>query len=503
MFLFVSLCFSQKEPDFPIYIGAVNNINDTFMSHKLPGFHSCGKKKFPIVYSLGERMIPINFTESTRGQILYTHCSLFLDEDSINQISSEFAPYNYISFYYRSKQAYAPFFTADKKILTHYEIKISQEPDPSIEVNPLRPAELVEREMLNITFSLKYVDPETKEETTNILPSVFLVFSVFNAIVICIASYFLKRHIATHEHVPLYDIWRRPRTFSNLGLIASTGVLILVISLILYTNNSIEILTNQLIYNSMAVGTLVFSLVRGYIGRVCGDRMEDADFLSPCLFFYLFIMLPIRVLTAITNILGSFRGMPIVSSIIGDVVVLVIIFIFARGLSCSINGMAKNGEPISFIRNNEQSKQSCKWTFFSYVFSLISSVLLFPGVTSLINDVIYQTHPNYLLYFTSLLVYFTFVGILSIFRTSSKLKYGTSHWTSGQFSEAMKTSVFALISIIAFLVTANGFKSKQGILNIACTSIAIVFAIYCVGVSASFLPSFVFTSIVFPRQKNQ
>ena len=90
--------------DFPIFVGSVTNLNNTFMTHKIPGFHECGKKSIPITYSYNERLIEIPFNGSQIDNFfIYEHCHMILDRDVADMITDQFKTGNFIRFYYKGK----------------------------------------------------------------------------------------------------------------------------------------------------------------------------------------------------------------------------------------------------------------------------------------------------------------------------------------------------------------------------------------------------------------
>ena len=491
--------------DFPIFVGSVMNLNNTFMTHKIPGFYECGKKSIPITYSYNERLIEIPFNGSQIDNFfIYEHCHMILDRDVADMITDQFKTGNFIRFYYKNSSTNVKFFESrENQFLTEYNISLPKdfETNPQIKVTSGNPIQVKEAQIVDIIFRLKFEDfPANSQSYENHNISnvfCFVGFScLFVAVIKCISA---ANYFKNHDSIPQEELQRRPRSFANTVVVSALGIQVLFALFLVSLTIKYNIFTSQLMYNSLLLGTVVLSLFRGIIALFFGDEVQDPDLLAPSLFLYAFVMIPIRVVNALSNLLGSFRGPKVISSIFQDIVFLLFSSLLARALSFCFNSMRKN-RPVPYSKMINHQPMGTLWTLLSYLFDIISAVLLMPATKHIIIDcLVYQNMPKYKFIFISLFLYFSLSFNISVFKTFSKLKKRTDNWLTSHFIDSFRTALFLLVIVIVYLISSKEIHSNQGILFVTCYMIGILLAVMSVGVCGSFTASFVTVYYIFKK----
>ena len=490
----------------PLYFGTVININNTFLSHKLPGFHSCGKNSYPIKYFYNQRLIQIPFNVTNQKEkITYQHCHMVLTEEDVSIIKKEFKNGNFLTFHYKDNLKFIPFFIDSENLMyTQYDIELPLDNKSNqFNVKPNKPVLIEPAKFLDINFALKYTNLPDKNPTENILQPLYvlLYFScLILSIILC--SYYIF-YFEKHDLISQTEIWKRPRSYSNTVLASSAGVQIICAIIIVCSKIKYSLFTEQLLYNSLLIGSVALSLFRGVVGLIFGDNVQDPELLAPTLFIYSIFMIPHKIINALSNILGSFRGPNLIPSIINDIIFLLFAAFLSRAFSFCFHSMLMHQKKqVPYYRIPTVKSMGSGWMLFSIVVNILCALILLPCSYQIIDSyLINQNRPNYGLIVASILAYFSVIFLLSMMKTISKLKNGTDHWMSSHFHDSFITTIILLVFVIVLLIITESIHTNQAFLFAACYLAGILLSVFCVGVFASLSAALMFVYFTFYKSK--
>ena len=487
----------------PIYIGTIIDLNDRFISHKLPGFHTCGKKSFPFQYFYQQRLIQLQFNETyEKKQIIYNHCHMVLTDEDVSLIKNEMKEDNSITFHFHDQFQYVHIFDPkNNQIFTHFDIIIDNITS-QFNIIPGKPVNIEPAKFLDITFSLSFGTVNDIIKRTSIFPPIFSLSFLIIVIITAVISHYYSNYFQNDDLISQTEVWKRPRSYSNTVVVGAAGIQIICAVYVVCRNIKHSLFTEQLLYNALLIGTVALSIFRGAIGSLFGDDVQDPELLAPTLFIYSIFMIPLKIINALSNILGSCRGPNLIPSIIKDIIFLLFTSFLARGFSFCFHSMIHQNKPVPYSKAAIVKKMGFSWKLASLVVDVICALLLFPCAEEIIiSDLIHQFRPNYLLIITTVQIYFAVLFLFSIIKTVSKLKNGTDNWMTSHFSDAFMISIILLILITIDLIFRKLIHSHQAFLFVACYSVGLLMSVFCIGVCASLSAAVVFVYFTFKRNR--
>jgi len=489
-----------------IGFGGISTYNNPFWSQKLPGFHKCQDESLPYIPSSSERKIVLNFESCDNNRnVTIIHCEEMVSKKTMKKYHILESKEAFITFYLNKKSYRAninEINNGQMQIFTHYHIQIMENSNtkPDFAVFSENPVLLKDGIVINISFSLGLV---TRNETTAIISTGFRFKALIYAFLICFLIYlaYFYSIYKSGPKIPIVEVWRIPKFYSNTSLFGLFGIQMLVASLIVFCYINDESNLEKLLFNSITLSSLIASLIRSYISTYLSIQVNDADFISSTLLIYLCGFLPLHFSNLFCSFFQSFRGKGIWSTVSGDCFFLISTLLAARSLGRSACTLLFRPSYEATFGQSAMVPDSRKSSniLISIIVTVLSGYVLHPCILHVYTVVFDNSDIDFSLIGNSIILFSLIHGLFGIHKTYRKLFVFSGSWMEDHISTAFLCSVSSIISSMFFFVSR--VRSFDSILFFLSYLIGIVSVVFGIAVSSSFIPSFFITSFVFYPKK--
>jgi hypothetical protein len=420
-----------------IGLGGISTKQNPLLYEKIPGFHSCDSKSFPVMRSFFENRVLLDFSRQKTLQ----HCSLFLNHSNLEMWRKLAHDDAFIRFSINGVVKRLPFIdpsTSGPYIFTEFLFTVSKDGPFQGIVQAQQSYLLKENSTMNIIFSLSSADFDLLSIDSEYVSLAIFVFSVVLLFFVVILICFYRSKFPTISLLHFIDIWRISDRFHTENLISGFG---------LHFSVSFLIFSALSIFFTMTVpSVIVFSLIGAIAsGYVFSSLCTYLQFVQPSRLMS-WVSIPaafsaFELLTFVNQLFSdSFCGLPLWQLVPANIVWLIALsFSYSLGLRMGLGNPVK----LPFAAELQRSR-SRLFDCFTPSLSVILSFLFVRAAVDHIYEVLLDDYEiDFSLIGAIILMQIGIFALSAIRRTVRKVQSFSGHWQDGHIWPSALLAIFA------------------------------------------------------------
>lgn len=448
-----------------VTIGLISTRENPFLSKKVPGIHYCpysspGEFSQETEYSNQERSFIVPFDYKLEKST-YTHCKFTLKKYDIMKFEKLMQKDAFLRIYVDNHPFRTKFYEKDGnayKLYTNYSIIWNKKNDELL-IKPSNLKEMKNDESIGFTFELSYGNFKTVKKG--------IIFNSYNylliGLLIFVFNIFLVLYIISTQSdsiISFSDVWTVPPNFKNIIFCLFVGIRFVLMYLTFIKDYKHGEPFENYKFKINFVPTIFGVIIESLISTSLDVKIDESYWLAPFFMFYSICVLPIRILNVFFSFFGSSRGYKNINILIYDSTMLIIVFLFTRGV-----GFASRAFVSSYTAKVKVQKKTQKDNLFEKIsllfFIIISNVIIYPIIDHGLYIALEDGEPNTFLIGSIYFLFTSFSALHGTLRTIYRLRESIFSWNGFLGPSFLSMIVMGIISIIKYFKKVKAFNIQS------------------------------------------